>query len=107
MWTKNNLALRQEDGTKIFIEALKILCKRLLKFEGHPLWVRHKKDWDCRFIPLLLQAAILSGSDAGRDGVEPALGFIIQNCQSLCERLIERKTNISLLNYEEQFDIPD
>ena len=36
------------------------------------------------FILLLPQAAVLFGSDAGSDGVEPTLGFVIQNCQTLC-----------------------
>ena len=55
--------------------------------EGHLLWVRHKQDWDQEFILLLLQAAVLPGSDAGSDGVKPALSFYIQNCQILCSML--------------------
>ena len=37
-----------------------------------------------RFILLLPQTAVLPGSDAGSNGVEPAWGFVIQNCQISC-----------------------
>ena len=40
------------------------------------------QDWGRGFILLLPQAAVLSGSDAGIDGVEPASGFVIQNRQT-------------------------
>ena len=35
-------------------------------------------------ILLLPQAAVLTGSDAGNDGVDPASDFVIQNCQTSC-----------------------
>ena len=44
--------------------------RRCLK--GHPLQVRHKQDWCQGFILLLLQAAVLIGSNAGSD-VKPDL----------------------------------
>ena len=37
----------------------------MLSFEGHPLQVRHKQDWDREFIPLLPQTAALPESDTG------------------------------------------
>ena len=49
-------------------------CRRL---EKHLLRIRHKQDWGRGFILLLPQAAVLPGSDAGSDSVEPALGFVI------------------------------
>ena len=36
------------------------------------------------FIFLLSDDAVLPGSDAGSDSIEPELGFVIQNCQSSC-----------------------
>ena len=55
---------------------------RRRRLEGHPLQVRHKQDWGRGFILLLPQTALLPGSDAGSDGVEPALVFVIQNRQT-------------------------
>ena len=41
---------------------------------------RHKQDWGRGFILLLLpQTAVLPGSDAGSDVVNPASSFVIQN----------------------------
>ena len=54
--------------------------RRCLK--GHPLTIRHKQDWGRGFILLLPQAAVLPGSDAGSDVVEPASSFVIQNRQT-------------------------
>ena len=39
-----------------------------------------QKDGDRGFILLPPQPAVLSRSDAGRDGVEPASCFVIPNC---------------------------
>ena len=47
----------------------------------HPLRVRHKQEWALEFILLLPQAAVFPGSDAGNDGIEPALGFVNKNRQ--------------------------
>ena len=45
--------------------------------EEHLFHVRHKQDWGQGFILLLPQSAVLPGSDAGSDGVESALSFVI------------------------------
>ena len=52
-------------------------CRRRL--EGHPLRIRHKQDWARGFILLQLQAAVMSGSNTGSDGVVPALVCFIKN----------------------------
>ena len=39
-------------------------------FEGYPLQVRHKQDWDRVFILLLPQTAALPESDAGSDVIK-------------------------------------
>ena len=44
-------------------------------FEGHPLQVRHKQDWDREFILLLPQTAVLPESDAVSSVIKPALSF--------------------------------
>ena len=54
-------------------------------------WVRHKQHWSREFILLLFQTAVLSGSDAGSDDVDPASGFATQTvrpCAS-CVRCME------------------
>ena len=58
----------------------------LSSFEGHPLQVRHKQDWDRGFIPLLPQTAALPEleSDAGSAVIKPASSFIMQNRQTSC-----------------------
>ena len=48
-------------------------------FEGYPLQVRHKQEWDREFILLLLQTAALPESDVGSGVIKPASSFIIQN----------------------------
>ena len=55
---------------------------QLSSFEGYPLKVRHKQDWDRGFIFLLPQAAALPESDAGSGVIKPASSFVIQNCQT-------------------------
>ena len=52
--------------------------------EGCLLRVRHKQECNRGIILLLPQAAVLPGSDAGIDGLEPASGFVIQNRQTSC-----------------------
>ena len=42
------------------------------RLEGHPFQVSHKQDGGSGPIFLLPQTAVLPGSDAGSDGVEPA-----------------------------------
>ena len=61
-----------------------LLSSSSSSFEGHPLQVRHKQDWDREFILLLPQAAALPGSDAGSDVIKPASSFVIQNHQTSC-----------------------
>ena len=53
-------------------------------FEGYPLQVRHKLDWDRGFILLLPQAPVLPESDAGSDVIKPASSFVIKNRQTSC-----------------------
>ena len=55
------------------MEKINAHCHRL---GGHSLLVRHKQDGGRRFILLLPYAAVLPGSDAGRNGVMPASGFV-------------------------------
>ena len=43
-----------------------------------------KQDWGRQYILLIPRAAVPSGSNAGRDCVEPALGFVIQNRPFSC-----------------------
>ena len=54
------------------------------RLENHPLQVSHKQNWGRGLILLLPQAAVMSEPDAGSDGVQLALGFVIQNCQNSC-----------------------
>ena len=51
--------------------------RRRHRLEGHPLRVKHKQDWGRGFILLLPYDAALPESDAGSDGVKPALGIVI------------------------------
>ena len=51
-------------------------------FEGHPLQVRHKQDWNRGFILLLPQTAALPESDAGSGVIKSTLSFVIQNRQT-------------------------
>ena len=51
-------------------------------FEGYPLQVRHKQDWNRGFILLLPQTVALPESDAGSDVIKPASSFVIQNRQT-------------------------
>ena len=57
-------------------------CRCRLK--GQPLQARHKQDCGQEFIFLITQPSLLSGSDAGNNGVKPALSFVIQNRQTSC-----------------------
>ena len=50
----------------------------------HSLRLSHKQEWGRGFILLQPEAAVLPGSDAGSDGAESALGFVIKNCQTSC-----------------------
>ena len=63
-------------NTGVFVTNLNLFCH----LKGHPLWVSHKQDWGQGFILLLPQGTLVPESDAGSDGVKPALGFVIQNC---------------------------
>ena len=54
--------------------------------KGNLLRVEHKQDWKSALILLLIQAAVLRGSGAGSDGVEPVSGFVIKNHQTTCSR---------------------
>ena len=56
--------------------------------KGYQLYVRNKQDWGQRFMLLLLQSAVLPGSDAGSDVVEPASNFVIQNHQTWCSMCV-------------------
>ena len=56
----------------------------LHRLKRYPLQVRHKQNVGRGFILLLLQAAVLPGSNAGNDVIKPASGFVIQNGQTLC-----------------------
>ena len=53
-------------------------------FEGYPLQVRHKQDWDRGFILLLPQTAALPELDAGSGVIKPASSLVIQNRQTSC-----------------------
>ena len=68
---------------KHMIQSLKELFA-FLCLERHPPMIKHKQDWGRGFILLQPQNAALSASDAGSDGVKPALGFAIQQSQTLC-----------------------
>ena len=53
-------------------------------FATAPLHVRHKQDWGRTFILFIPLAAVLTGSDARNDAVEPASGFVIQKHHTSC-----------------------
>ena len=57
---------------------------RRRRLERHLLRVSQKQDKGRGFNFLLSLCAILSESDAGNDGVERALGFVIKNRQISC-----------------------
>ena len=66
----------------------KTICRRR-RLDENPLQVSYKQDWGRQFILLLPQTVVLPGSDAGSDGVKPALNFFIQNrppCAPCCAR---------------------
>ena len=67
-----------------YADNLALLHSSSSSFEGYPLQVRHKQDWGRGFILLLLQTAVLPGSDAGSDVIKPASSFVIQIRQTSC-----------------------
>ena len=54
-----------------------LVHRRRRRLKEHPLEVSHEQEWGRGFIFLLPQTAVLPGSDAGSDGVEPPSGFVI------------------------------
>ena len=52
--------------------------------KGGLLRVNCKQDWSPGFILLLIQAAVLRGSGATSNGVEPASGLVIKKRQTTC-----------------------
>ena len=57
---------------------------RLWHWEGYLLRVSDKQDRGRGFILLLIQTALVPGSDDGSDGVELASGFATQNGPISC-----------------------
>ena len=61
-----------------------ILVCRCYHFKRHPLPGWTQAGMEARVYAFTTQAAVLLGSDAGSDGVEPAFSFVFQNHQIWC-----------------------
>ena len=55
----------------VYKKFLNDTCRQRCRLKKHSLQVRHKQEWSRELNILLTQAAVLSGSDAGSDFVEP------------------------------------
>ena len=65
-------------NAKCFTDAGNKKSVIVVVLEEYSLRARHKQD-RAKIYPLIPQAAVLPGSDAGSDGVESASDFVIQN----------------------------
>ena len=59
--------------------------------KGHPPQVKYEQNWGSEFILLLSKVAVLPGSDAGSDGVEPTSSFVNKNPQPPAIRGAQRR----------------
>ena len=84
----NNVEKLLKKSLKIYFKTQKCSSS---SFEGYPLQVRHKQDWDKGFMLLLPQTAALPESDAGNGVIMPASSFDIQNRQTSCSMAKNKK----------------